>query len=164
MPTEVFEFRASRLGSFLIAIGSVVFIAAGLILWFQPEAPFELRAMMGLLGLGAIVVFCVVLYRLIVNPVMVRVSADGLFIKNYDATIPWEALEKAVLLQTEHAAELVEFVVKKPLHSSMTISKLKLGRVANNLAKLPDYCYSMTGVRGSNKDLLNAISYYLPVN
>jgi|GEM_PF-5261831 len=163
MPTEVFEFRASRLGSFLILIGSVVFAAAGLILWYQPDAPNDMRLWMGLFGIGAICVFFVVLYRLIVCPVMVRVSPEGLFIKNYDATIPWDALEKAKLIQTEQATELVEFVAKQPLHSSMTESKLNLGRFANNLVKLPDFVYSMAGIQGSNKDLLNAISFYLPV-
>ncbi len=161
MPTEVFEFKASRLGSFLIAIGSVVFIAAGFILWYQPDAPFELRAIMGLLGLGAVIVFCVVLYRLIVNPVMVRVSADGIFIKNYDATIPWEALETVRLINLDHAGDLIEFIPSQPMHSVYIAGKFALGKTANNLAKLPDYCYSMTGIRGSNQDLMRAMSYYI---
>lgn len=163
MPTEVFEFKASRLGSFLIAIGSVVFVATGLIFWYQHDVPPELKYWMALIGCGAAIVFFIALYRLIFLPVMVRVSPKGLFIKNYDTTIPWEALEKAMLVKPEHAAELVEFVAKKPLHPSMTVTKLKLGCAANNLAKLPDYCYNMTGVRGSNRDLLNAILVYQPI-
>ncbi|WP_233355234.1 hypothetical protein [Hirschia maritima] len=161
MPTEVFEFRASRLGSFLILIGSVVFAAAGLILWYQPDAPYDLRLWMGLFGIGAACVFFVVLYRLVVGPVMVRVSPEGLFIKNYDATIPWEALETVRLVMIENRGEMLELVPKAPLHSTLATGKFALGKQVNNLAGLPDYAYSMTGIRGTNQDLMRAISVYI---
>ena len=128
MPTEVFEYKASRLGSFLIAIGSVAIAAAGLILWYQPDAPNDLRLWMGLFGIGAVCVFFVVLYRLVICPVMVRVSPEGLFIKNYDATIPWEALESARLVTPENRGEILELVPKEPLHSVLVTGKFAFGK------------------------------------
>lgn len=161
MPTEVFEFKASRLGSFLIAIGSVAIAAAGLILWNQPDAPVDMRMLMGLFAIGALFALPVALYRLIVAPVMVRVSPEGLFIKNYDTTIPWDALEAALIFHHKQGSEIIEFVPTKPLHDVFKSGKLALGKKANNFVKLPDYAYSMTGIRGTNQDLLRAISVFL---
>lgn len=161
MPTEVFEFKASRLGSFLITIGSVVFAAAGLILWYQHDVPADLKYWMGLIGCGAVIVFFIALYRLIFLPVMVRVSPKGLFIKNYDTTIPWEALEIARLVKLKNGGEIVEFIPHQPVHDVLSTGKFALGKTANHFAKLPDYAYSMTGVNGSNQDLLRAMSVYM---
>ena len=157
------EFHASRLQTILLLMLGVAILAWSGTMLMLGDLPAWASAMAILFAVGAGLALPVLLYRLIARPVMVRVSSDGLFLNNYDATIPWEALERAQLINTrDDSGDVVEFIPALPLHPVFTSGKLALGASANSMAKLPDYCFSMTGIDGGNQELLTAISNFLP--
>ena len=127
------------------------------------DLPAWAGAMAILFAVGAGLAIPVLIYRLIVRPVMVRISGDGLSLKTHDVMIPWAALERVRLVNTrEDSGEVLEFVPVSPLHEVFKSGKLALGASANSMAGLPDYCFSMAGIEGSNLDLLTAIANFLP--
>lgn len=163
-------FRASFLGSFAILTGAALTLLwSGFMLRGGGGTAFW-QAVIAIIGAGSVLVVLVMIYRLLWRPVMVRVDVDGLHLKNYDATIPWAALEGARICTVTGfgrdgtgSTEVVEFVPLRPLHPELDRGKLKLGQRANAMAGLPDYCFSMTGIDGDNAMLLAAISLHLPV-
>lgn len=160
---QVKEFHASRLQTILLLTLGVAILAWSGTMLMLGDLPAWASAMAILFAVGAGFALPVLIYRLIMRPIMVRVSSDGLFLKNYNATIPWDALERAELINTRgDSGEVVEFIPATPLHSVFKSGKLALGASANSMAKLPDYCFSMTGIDGSNQDLLAAILIHLP--
>ena len=165
------SFRASFRGSALFLILSLLTtIWCVLVIAFN-DAPQEMELIAWLLIFGCVIMGVVMFYRMIWRPVIIHVGSAGIYLKNYGATIPWEALEgvRLATVRLGHDDEpgggkqLVEFVAKSPLHPAMITGRLRAGRSANLMAGLPDYCMSMDGLEGSNAMLLAALTAYVPI-
>ena len=162
------SFRASFWGSALFLVLSLLTTIWSIIVIVFDDAPTVLVSVAWLLILGCIIVGAVMFYRMIWRPIIIHVGSNGIYLKNYNASIPWTALEGVRLANvrlgnqsdTDKPKQLVEFVPKTPLHPVLQTGSLREGRSANLMVGLPDYCMSMDGLEGSNAMLLAALSAY----
>lgn len=162
------SFRASFLGSTLfLGVSVLLLIWSIAVVWFT-DAPELLDAIAIILLAACIIVGLVMIYRMIWRPVMVQVDENGIYLKTYNAVVPWSALEGARLTtfspkNASKPKQLVELVPTDPLHPELKRPVFDKGRTLNQMAGLPELCISMDGIEGSNAMLLAAISLYAKI-
>ena len=172
-PPSVLEGQSFRAG---LGKSAAYFFASSIIAVWCLIALLNLK--MDILPLSLVVFLCgistlimvLMAYRMIWRPVMIHVDKSGIYLKSFDALIPWKALQGArlttVQLQksgTGRGKQLVELVPADPLHASLKSQSLQSSRSVNHMIGLPDYCISMDTIDGSNAMLLAALSFHVKI-
>ena len=95
-------------------------------------------------------------YRLVARPVMIRIDAEGIFMKRLAVTIPWDAIGA---IRTVEAAggQLLSIVETDAGHPVFDERALLLGAALNAKAGLPALAISPAGLKGDTEDLIRAI-------
>ncbi len=153
-------FRASVGGNAVIVLAALGCVVGAWAISQHPNAPSLIKAFAILVVLAGLVVAVIKLKVLIERPVMADLSSDGLFLKNHNQTIPWEAIAGVRENAGGKHGAVIELVPVEPLHDVLTRGSLRLGRSANMMAGLPQYCFAMTGMIGSNAEFLSAAAHY----
>jgi len=96
-------------------------------------------------------------YRLVAKPVMVRISADGIYLKRLSTLIPWEAIGRVERVAGPGGKPLLSIRERDTGHPVFDGRPLILGAALNEKAGLPALAISPDGLDGSLEAIIAAI-------
>ena len=112
---------------------------------------FLLPVLLGLLGTG------ILLYRIVLRPVMLRVSPEGLYIKRLGTLVPWEAIARIERINFK-GDTLFSILETETGHPVFDKQALLLGAAMNLKAGLPPLAIAMSQYNGTPADFEAAVT------